>query len=81
MAYLQPASGARWPKNASDWTWLFPGDVIPTKLAELATDGYRLVFITNQAGIEKGNTKTADIQRKIELIIAAIDIPILVRIW
>ncbi len=76
--YFKPSSGAKWPQSASDWTWLVPGATVPTKLAELVADGYRLVFITNQGGIEKGKAKLADIQRKVELIIGALDLPVLV---
>lgn len=47
-------------------------------MKELDEDGFRVVFFTNQAGIEKMKVKPAEIKDKIEAIITALDIPVLV---
>ena len=62
--------------GAKDWDWLY--DVVPDKLKELNGDGYRVMFYTNQAGIEKQKVKPQEIMTKIEAIIEKLDIPVLV---
>ena len=62
--------------GAKDWDWLY--DVVPDKLKELDGDGYRVMFYTNQAGIEKQKVKPQEIMTKIEAIIEKLDIPVLV---
>ena len=51
---------------------------MPVKLRQLDTDGYRVVFFTNQAGIEKGRVQPDTIRTKIEAIVAELGIPVLV---
>ena len=63
--------------GASDWEWW--DDVVPEKLRDLNKDGYRVVFFTNQAGIEKLKVKPEEIMKKVEDIIAELGIPVLVR--
>ena len=53
---------------------------MPDKLKELNDDGYRVMFFTNQAGIEKQKVKPQEIMTKIEAIIESLDIPILVSV-
>lgn len=43
------ASGNRYPKDADDWTWLYPS--IPGRLKNLDAEGAQVVIISNQAGI------------------------------
>ena len=62
--------------GAKDWDWW--DEAVPVKLRELNTDGYRVMFFTNQAGIEKGKVKPQEIMTKIEAIIEQLDIPVLV---
>ena len=49
---------------------------IPPKLKELNETGYRVIFITNQAGIEKGNVKFTELKNKFEAIVSELDIPV-----
>ena len=51
---------------------------MPDKLKELNDEGYRIMFYTNQAGIEKQKVKPQEIMTKIEAIIEKLDIPVLV---
>ena len=55
-------------------------ECVPEKLRQLHKDGYRVIFFTNQAGIEKLKVKPEELTNKIEAIIKEIGIPILVRI-
>jgi bifunctional polynucleotide phosphatase/kinase len=71
-------SGKKFPVNAQDW--LFFDKSVPAKLKELNDSGYRVLFISNQGGIEKGTTKFADFKLKISDILAQADIPIFVLI-
>uniref|UniRef100_A0A1I8IHM9 FHA_2 domain-containing protein n=1 Tax=Macrostomum lignano TaxID=282301 RepID=A0A1I8IHM9_9PLAT len=70
---IKPKSGGKWPKNASDWCWLF--DSVPDKLKQLHSDGYRLLFISNQSGFEKGTTSPKEIMQKCELVISELGVP------
>jgi bifunctional polynucleotide phosphatase/kinase len=62
--------------GATDWEWW--DTKVPDKLRQLDKEGYRIIFITNQAGIEKLKVKPEEIQRKVEAIIKELDIPVLV---
>ena len=65
-------------KGATDWEWWI--DSVPDKLRELHKDGYRVLFFTNQAGIEKLKVKPEELQKKIEAIIKELGIPVMVNI-
>lgn len=69
-------SGKTFATNIADWKWLF--DCVPAKLKELHDDDYRIVFFTNQAGIEKKAITPAQFQTKIENIICKLELPIYV---
>ena len=63
-------SGKVFPKDNSDWQFLYPE--VAKKLQDLHKDGFKIVIITNQAGMSKGHTdvkgwrgKVADITKKI----------------
>lgn len=84
---LLPKSGAKFPKNRSDWKYMFEGetttaggngdDIVKTALTKAySEEGYRIVIFTNQAGIEKKKQKQADIQGKIEDLESSLGIPI-----
>jgi DNA 3'-phosphatase len=62
---VYPKSGAKFAKNRNDWAWWHPS-VVP-KLQALHKDNYKVVIFTNQAGIEKKNTKAGDITGKVTL--------------
>ncbi|XP_033754080.1 LOW QUALITY PROTEIN: bifunctional polynucleotide phosphatase/kinase-like [Pecten maximus] len=55
-------SGRVFPKDNSDWKILYPE--IPGKLKKLHEQGYKIVFFTNQKGVEKGKTLIEDLQHK-----------------
>lgn len=71
-------SGKVFPTNFQDWKLLF--SQIPGKLKQLKEDGYKIVFITNQAGFKKGNPKPLDFRQKLSDIRAKLGIPIQVFI-
>ena len=72
-------SGKKFATNAQDWKW-FDASRVPDKLKQLDKDNYRIVFITNQAGVEKGHTKVGDLKHKFEAMIKELDIPVFVFI-
>ena len=64
--------------NLGSNDWEFWHEKVPSKLKSLHNDGYRVVFFTNQAGIEKQKTTPEVFKTKVEAIISAIGIPVLV---
>ena len=68
MTILSPGS--------KDWEWW--DDSVPGKLKDLHKNGYRVIFFTNQAGIEKLKVQPEEITTKIEDIIKELGIPIYV---
>ncbi|XP_045160646.2 bifunctional polynucleotide phosphatase/kinase-like [Mercenaria mercenaria] len=72
---IKTASGRKFATGASDWEWW--DESVPGKLRGLHKDGFRVIFFTNQAGIEKLKVTPEELQRKIEAIIKALDIPVL----
>lgn len=71
-------SGRKFATDPSDWKFLF--DCVPAKLKELHTKGTKVVFFTNQAGIEKKKTLVHELQTKFEDIINQLGIPVQVFI-
>lgn len=67
-------SGKTFPQDASDWRILFPE--IPAKLKKAFDSGYKIVLFTNQHGVQTGQTKMEDMQKKISNIVDKIGIPI-----
>ncbi len=53
---------------------------MPDKLKELDKNGYRITFITNQAGIEKGKSSFDELRIKFQDIISQLDIPVYILI-
>ena len=64
--------------GSRDWEWW--DDSVPGKLKSLDKDGYRVIFFTNQAGIEKLKVTIDEITIKIENIIKELGIPVYVSI-
>ena len=60
--------------GAKDWDFLYP--CVPDKLKELDEEGYRVLFFTNQAGIEKNKVSPNELRTKIEDIIGTLGIPV-----
>lgn len=67
-------SGKTFPQDSDDWRILFPE--IPGKLKKVFGNGYKIVFFTNQHGVQTGRTKMEDMQRKICSIVDKLEIPI-----
>lgn len=72
---IKTASGKKFAQGPNDWEWW--DGCVPQKLRDLNTQGYRVVFFTNQAGIEKLKTKAEDITKKVEDMIGELAIPVL----
>ncbi|XP_054720031.1 uncharacterized protein F21D5.5-like [Uloborus diversus] len=67
-------TGKVFPTDTNDWRIMFPET--PGKLKKLASDGYKIVFFTNQKGISRGKTSAPDFKKKVERIIQRLGIPI-----
>lgn len=67
-------SGKVFPTDVDDWKLAF-GTVASTLKAKHA-ENFKIVIITNQAGISKGKTKLSDIKKKIENIARTLGVPI-----
>ena len=63
----------------NDWVWLY--DCVPDKLRSLYEEGYRIVFFTNQAGIEKNRTSSKDVMERVDGMCHDLSIPTYVRIY
>ena len=62
--------------GANDWQWLY--DCVPDKLKSLHKEGYRIVFFTNQAGIEKNKTTPQAVMDRVDGMCRDLDIPVFV---
>ena len=60
--------------DKNDWKILYPE--IPGKLKSLHKESYKIVFITNQAGISRGKLKEEDFQEKVERIQSKLGVPL-----
>lgn len=67
-------SGRVFPKDAEDWKIAF-GTVVRTLKSKLDED-YKIVILTNQAGVSSGKTKLADLKTKLERIASALRVPL-----
>lgn len=70
-------SGKRFAKDKNDWKWFHP-TLVKEKLAALKREGYTLVIFSNQNGIAKGNVSATEVQTKVEAIVKALNLPMLV---
>ena len=69
-------SGKVFPTDINDWKILY--SEVPGRLKKFIADGYKLVFITNQAGIAKGKMSVEQFQIKISNILARLGVPAMV---
>lgn len=68
-----PKSG-KFPQNRNDWKWWH--ESVPKKIKSLASEGFRIVIFSNQAGVEKGKQnvdhlkgKILDLQREVKYLL------------
>ena len=71
---IRTKSGRTFSTGRSDWE--FFDECVPKKLKELHDAGTKIVFVTNQAGMEKGKASPTELQGKFEDIINAVGAPI-----
>ncbi|XP_046649857.1 uncharacterized protein F21D5.5-like [Daphnia pulicaria] len=71
-------SGKVFPTNCQDWKLNF--SQVPGKLKQLIEDGFKIVFITNQAGLSNGKLKPLDFRKKLCDIRSKLGVPIQVFI-
>ena len=67
-------SGRQFPTGPSDWKFLY--EKVPEKLRELHKNGIKVVFFTNQGGMEKGKTDPKGFMMKVDSIIHELGIPV-----
>lgn len=67
-------SGRQFPTGPSDWKFL--DEKVPEKLQELHKNGTKVVFFTNQGGMEKGKTTPKQFQTKADTIIHELGFPV-----
>eukprot|EP01129_Flabellula_baltica_P013739 TRINITY_DN6441_c0_g1_i1.p1 TRINITY_DN6441_c0_g1~~TRINITY_DN6441_c0_g1_i1.p1 ORF type:complete len:454 (-),score=107.27 TRINITY_DN6441_c0_g1_i1:22-1383(-) len=70
---IKVASGRKFPTGRDDWEWWDPS--VPAKLKSLHDDGFKIVILSNQNGIEKGKTKASDVCSKIIDLCEELDFP------
>ena len=67
-------SGKKFPIDEKDWKlWNL---AVKPKLNQLVNDGTRVVFITNQAGIESGKTDANKFKQKIDALLLHLEIDV-----
>ena len=64
---IKTKSGKTFPIDKDDWLLWHPK--VKTKLNQLIDDGVRVIFITNQNGIDTGKTNKTEFKLKIEFSI------------
>lgn len=71
---IKTQSGKVFPTSVDDWKLAF--GTVTTMLKSKYADGFKIVILTNQAGVTSGKTKVSDIKKKIENIIKSLGIPV-----
>ncbi|KAI4808920.1 PNK3P-domain-containing protein [Aureobasidium sp. EXF-8845] len=76
-------SGKIFARDADDWKWWNPQ--VPSKLKQLAEDGYLVAVLSNQAGISMNSAsktvnsdkkRLADFKQKVKNVLTQLDLPI-----
>ncbi|PSN37191.1 Bifunctional polynucleotide phosphatase/kinase [Blattella germanica] len=67
-------SGRVFPKDYDDWKIAF--SEVPGKLKQLHNEGYKIVFMTNQAGIGRGSTDARNFKSKVTKIVNRLGVPV-----
>ncbi|EGE03052.1 polynucleotide kinase [Trichophyton equinum CBS 127.97] len=87
---IMPKSNARFSRSASDWKWWDAS--VPSKLKQLAADGYTLVIVSNQKAVSlktDGKAKTGNsdskslsiLKEKITTVLDTLDLDVPVSIY
>mmetsp|Transcript_8974 Transcript_8974/g.11896 ORF Transcript_8974/g.11896 Transcript_8974/m.11896 type:complete len:509 (-) Transcript_8974:211-1737(-) len=71
---IETKSGKSFAQNAKDWKFWRP--CVPEKLRELVAEGFKVVIISNQLGLEKGKTTVKELATKVTAILEQVDAPI-----
>ena len=71
---IKTKSGKTFPIDKDDWLLWHPK--VKTKLNQLIDDGVRVIFLTNQNGIDTGKTNKTEFKLKIESILAKLEIDV-----
>lgn len=67
-------SGRVFPKDCDDWQLAF--NEVPGVIKEIVTQGFKVVFFTNQAGVSNGKVQIRDLKRKLENIVSKLNVPV-----
>lgn len=67
-------SGKVFPKDIHDWKILY--SEVPGRLKKLSKDGFKIVFITNQAGIARGKMTVEEFRMKATRIREKLGVPL-----
>lgn len=73
-----PKSGKKYPIDGNDWKLL--DSRLPKFFANYVESGYRLVLVSNQGGIEKGNANVDEVKKRFNDSIVALGQPCLILI-
>ncbi|KAF3491855.1 bifunctional polynucleotide phosphatase/kinase [Arthroderma uncinatum] len=86
---ITPKSNYRFSSSASDWKWWDPS--VPSKLRQLAADGYTLIIVSNQKGVSlkpaKAKTGNADskslvtLKEKVTAVLDALGLDVSVSMY
>lgn len=71
---IKTKSGEVFPKDLSDWQFWDPS--VKKRLTEIWESGKKIVFFTNQGGVEKSKEELSNLQTKFEKIVQDLGIPI-----
>lgn len=71
---IDTQSGRAFPTSAQDWRWL--NAHVVARLQQAHAEGYRVVIVSNQAGIAREPTTEAWLHAKLSAMAAALAIPL-----
>ncbi|XP_069681428.1 uncharacterized protein F21D5.5 isoform X2 [Periplaneta americana] len=67
-------SGRVFPKDYNDWKIIY--SEVPGKLKQLHDNGFKIVFMTNQAGIGRGSVSVGSFKDKVVKIVNKLGVPV-----
>jgi len=69
---IQPKEGRTFPNSYTDWEFIIP---TKEKMLEFHSNGYEIIIVSNQGGIQYGYTTEEELALKFEAIKAKMGIP------